>query len=64
MPEDAPDFDNPWTYPEWALRKVATHLRRLPWELRDVPEDEIATEFERLDLQEEIAQMESESSQT
>lgn len=38
-----------------ALRKVARHYNRLPWELRDVPEDEIALEYELLDAEAEVA---------
>lgn len=37
-----------------ALRAVAQHYNRLPWELRDVPEDEIALEFEILDVEREL----------
>lgn len=44
-------------YPEWALRRVARHYRRPPWELADVPEDEIIAEAEYIDLNEEIAEL-------
>lgn len=44
-------------YPEVALRRVARHYNRLPWELLDVPEDEIAFEYEMLDAEAEVADM-------
>ena len=45
------------TYSGWALRKVARFYRRLPSELADVPEDEIVTEAEMLEIEEELREM-------